>query len=644
MSTSKHNPVPSEMGMSRARTQVAHPYLTLMGLYMGGFTGMYSETALNIALPELSKAFHVTTSIAQWLVIGYMLVIGIVLPFSSLLMKWFKAKSITIFALAAFLVGSIISACTPSFTVALLGRAIQGVGTGLVLPMMFALVMEVMPPQKIGAAMGITALVIMFAPAIGPTLAGALMAGLSWRWIFLSFAIFLIIGLVCAALFMVNPYERTRPHIDSLSVLLSVLGFGGLVLGVGMASLYGWLSLPVLASLIIGIVGIVLYSMRQLTSSQPILNLKAFAIQGFRVGAILMMVNFGITLSAMFILPQYYQNGMGIAVALTGMVMLPGGIINALVSMVSGRLFDKIGARKPATIGFALSIIGAGLLLSVSPSSPLAFIVICHIILMIGVPLAMSPTQTYALSSLPHELSTDGSTILNTLQQVLGAVCTAVATSLLVAGQQHYAQAGGTDNALGFSIGSRWGFAFTLVLAIFGFIGTFFIHPLRKDQVPAAVHSREGEPVLRELMKTDVYALPATASAMQAMQLFSEKGISGVPVLDGEQVIGFVSDGDILRMLADQTPQYTSFYSAVMERNSESFTQRLDKAMQTPVADIATRKVISVDINDSMASICQVLVDYHLKKVPVMEQGKMIGMLNRTNILHYVVENYDQQQ
>lgn len=617
-----------------------HPYLALMGLYMGGFTGMYSETALNIALPDLSKAFGVATSLTQWLVIGYMLVIGIVLPFSSIAMKWFKAKSITLFALSSFLVGSLISAAAPNFAVALVGRAIQGVGTGLVLPLMFAMVMEVMPPQKIGAAMGITALVIMFAPAIGPTLAGGLMAGLGWRFIFLSFAVFLVIGLVFAACFMVNPYELTRPHIDALSVVLSVLGFGGIVLGVGMAALYGWLSAPVIAALVVGVIAAVIYARRQLLASMPILNLKAFAIKGFSVGAVLMIVNFGITLSAMFILPQYYQNGMCIAVALTGIVMLPGGIINALVSMVSGRLFDKIGVRIPATIGFALSIVGAALLLLITPSSPLGFVIACHIILMVGVPLAMSPTQTYALSSLPHELSTDGSTILNTLQQVLGAVCTAAATSLLVSGEAHYTAGGGTDKAQAFTQGSRWGFAFTLVLAILGFVGTFFIGKLSREQAPAALNARHGEPELRKLMKTEVYSLPSSATALDAMRFFSEKKISAAPVMEGEQLVGFVSDGDVLRMLADQEPEFTSFYSAVLQANSASFSERLEKLLNTPVSHIATTKIISVDINDSMAHICEVLVDHHLKKVPVMENGRMVGMLNRTNILHYVVAQY----
>lgn len=345
----------------------------------------------------------------------------------------------------------------------------QGIGTGLVLPIMFAMVLEVIPPHKIGAAMGTNALVIMFAPAIGPTLAGALIGAGSWRLVFASFAVIALAGIVFAWKFEVNPYKLTRPSIDAPSVVLSVVGFGGIVLGAGMASSCGWASPIVLGGLVAGLVCLALYVRRQLSMEVPVIDMRIFSHQGFRVGAVCMVVNFGITLSAMYILPQFYQNGMLLAVAVTGVVMLPGGIVNALMSMISGRIYDRIGARGPAVCGFGLSIVGAAALLFATPESPLAYVIACHVVMMVGVPLAMSPCQTHALSSLPRELSTDGSTALNTMQQVLGAVCTAVATSLLTAGQASYVVAGGADATLVFTQGSHWGFAFALALAVIGF-------------------------------------------------------------------------------------------------------------------------------------------------------------------------------
>lgn len=219
------NVTSSNVKLPRARVEAAHPYLALMGLFCGGFAGMYSETALNIALPQLSLAFGVDVSVTQWLVVGYMLVIGVVLPFAGLLMKWFSARKLTLFALGAFLVGAIVSAAAPSFAIAFVGRAMQGIGTGLVLPITFAMVFEVFPLHKVGAAMGASALVVMFAPAIGPTLAGALVGTGSWRLVFASFAVMALVGIVFAWKFEVNPFKLTKPAIDAPSVALSVVGF-----------------------------------------------------------------------------------------------------------------------------------------------------------------------------------------------------------------------------------------------------------------------------------------------------------------------------------------------------------------------------------------------------------------------------------
>ena len=624
--------------------KVDHPYLSLMCLYLGGFTGMYSETSLNIALPQLSASFGVDLSVAQWLVVGYMLVIGLVLPFSSLLTKWFSARKITLFALGAFLAGALISGFSGSFELCLAGRCIQGIGTGLVLPLMFAMTLEVIPPHKIGQAMGVSALIIMFAPAIGPTLAGILVGAFSWRFIFFSFCITLVLGIVFALKFEVNPYELTKPHIDAASVVTSCLGFGGIVLGAGMVSLYSLTSAPVIAAFVVGIVCLVVYVKRQLSLKVPVLDLHVLSFQGYRVGAICLMLNFGITLAAMYVLPQFYQNGMLIAVAMAGIFMLPGGLVNAAVSVAAGNLFDKIGARIPAVAGFALSAIASAMLLFATPETPVWYVVLCHIIMMIGVPLAMSPCQTHALASLPPRMNPDGSTLMNTLQQVVGAICTATATCLLAIGQSSYAAAGGTDSALAFTTGSHYGFIFTLVLAVLGFVLAFRI---RKQKPQAAPQASKEAPAtaLSALMQTEVFTLSENANALDALKLFSEKGISGAPVVDeGGKLCGFVSDGDIIGTLARQNASFTSFYSYTIDSNGKSFEEKAHALQGMTVGTVSTKNVMTVSLDDSMDSVCATLAQHHLKKAPVMSNGKMVGIINRSDITRYTVGLYANAQ
>ena len=461
----------------KARVDVKHPFLVMMGLYLGAFIGMFSETSLNIALPQLMQFFHVDSSIAQWLVVGYMLVIALVLPFASLLMKLYPARKLTIFALTVFMLGALISSFAPNFALLLIGRLMQGVGTGLILPMMFAIVLEVFPANKIGQAMGVTSLIIMFAPAIGPTLSGIILGFASWRILFLLFAIILFIGILFTYKFAVNPYTLTPTKIDTLSCISSCLGFGGVVLGAGLTSMYGWLSWQVLVSLVVGIVSLIVYCKRQLTMESPVLNLHTFKTPAFRTGTILIMLNFGITLSAMYILPQYLQNGLGCSVTTAGLLMLPAGVINALFSLSAGKFYDKMGAKILSKLGLFLSVVGVILFLQTTKTTSFIYVILCHIIVMIGVPLAMSPCQSYGLNALPAELSTDGSTIQNMMQQVFGAISTAVSTSLLGIGKAAYI---GNNTQDAFVNGVHYAFVFTFAIALIGFICSFQIKESKK--------------------------------------------------------------------------------------------------------------------------------------------------------------------
>lgn len=452
-----------------ARHQINHPKLAMAGMLLGAFVGMLSETSLNIALPKLMVAFHTNLATIQWLVTGYMLVIGIILPLSSLISKWFTSRQITVFGLGAFIIGAAISACADSFGVLLTGRMIQGIGTGLIIPLMFTVAMQIFPPQKLGAVLGICALVIMFAPAIGPTLTGIILGLASWRWIFWLFIPFLVIAMLFAFGFLDNVNHISKPHVDWLSIVESAVGFSGLVMGASLASRDGWLSAPVLSSLVIGIIVLIFYAHRQLHLKEPILNLKVFRSGTFTTGSLLVMLDFGIILAIMYLMPNYLQNGMAVPVAMTGIVMLPGGIVNAIVSALAGRLYDSVGARTPATIGFILAFIGALMFALANAKSPLAYIIAAHVILMIGCPLAMSPCQTSALGSLNGLESADGSTILNTMQQIVGALATALATSFYEAGR---ISASG-KLALRYTQGFHWGIYFAMVLVIIAIVMSF---------------------------------------------------------------------------------------------------------------------------------------------------------------------------
>lgn len=451
----------------------------MLGLYIGAFLGMLSETSMNIALPDLMAEFSISSGTAQWMVVGYMLAIGIVLPCVSLLLKWVKAKTLTLFALGCFLIGALACVVAPNFPILLAGRIVQGVSTGIVLPTMYAAIMRVFPPQQIGAANGVAGLMVMFAPVIGPTLSGVLIGALSWRAIFVLLAAVAVVAIACTALFFVTPIELSRPAVDLPSVLASVIGFGALVAGVSLISDMGFSPL-VVGMLVVGVVVLAGYAYRQLHIDNPLLDLRALAMPAFRVPALMVSCSFACTLAFMYLVPQELQSGLGLSSTMAGVLMLPAGVVNAVCTLMAGRLYDRHGARVLVLIGVVLAAIGGVLFLMIGTGSSMVLFLAAHIVIMVGIPFIQQSTQSAALASLPRDMAADGSTILNTMQQVVGAIGTAIATCLLGLGQARYTAAGGTDAAQGFVDGSRYGYMFGLVLVALVLVGSLFLKERRR--------------------------------------------------------------------------------------------------------------------------------------------------------------------
>ena len=256
---------------------------------------------------------------------------------------------------------------------------------------------------------------------------------------------------------MENIYEQTHIPIDWWSIIASAIGFSGIVIGSSLAAKYGWLATRVLVALIIGMVMLGIYAHRQLQSPRPMLDLRVFAKRPFTIGTVLVMLDFGVILATMYLLPLYLRNGLGLPVALTGLVMLPGGVANAITAAIAGRLYDTHGAKWLTRGGFLLILVGVFILLSANTHSPISRVIIGHITILTGAQLVSSPAQTYSLNSLTGNLSADGSAILNTGQQIVGAIATAIATSLIAMQNQ-------------FMAGIHAGFWFIGLLATIGLV------------------------------------------------------------------------------------------------------------------------------------------------------------------------------
>ncbi|MCM3073624.1 MDR family MFS transporter [Staphylococcus equorum] len=417
----------------------------IFSLIIGAFFAILNETLLNIALTSLMKEFDITLPTVQWMTTGFILIMGIVAPISALLLQWFTTRQLFLSTMTIFTLGTIICAVAPAFPILLIGRFIQAIGTGMLLPIIFNVFLLIYPPSKRGKIMGIVGFIIMFAPTIGPTLSGVIVEYLGWRFLFIMVIPFSIFSIVFASKFLINVSEVTKPKIDYLSLVFSTIGFGAVIYGFSSAgeSKSGFLSLNVLIPIIVGIIGIVLFSIRQLNLKEPLIDLRVFKYPMYTHAILMFLIIIMTMFASEIILPIYMQGPLALTAATAGLILLPGSLLNGAMSPLMGCLFDKFGPRV-LMIPASIVLSGAMYVMSrLNVDTPLWVVIVSYILLMLSVSAIMMPAETNGLNQLPKHLYPHGTAVMTTLQPVAGAIGVAVFVSIMNARQLQFLQNSG---------------------------------------------------------------------------------------------------------------------------------------------------------------------------------------------------------
>lgn len=409
----------------------------MLTLIIGAFFAILNETLLNIALTTLMKEFHITLPTAQWMATGFMLVMGIVIPISAILLQWFTTRQLFMGVMIIFTTGTFISAIAPVFSILLVGRLIQAVGSGLLMPIIFNVFLLLYPPKKRGKIMGIVGLIIMFAPAIGPTLSGVIVEYLGWRFLFICVIPFALFSIAFAYKYLINVSEVTKPKIDILSIVFSTIGFGGIIYGFSAAgeSKTGFFSPNVYSAIIIGILAVILFSMRQFKLKDPVMDLRVFKFPMYTHAVFMFLIIIMAMFASEIILPVFMQGPLALTAAAAGLVLLPGSILNGIMSPLTGHLFDKFGPRVLMIPG---TLVLSGTVFSMSKltvETSIWVVVVSYILLMLSISAIMMPAETNGLNQLPKSLYPHGTAVMTTLQPVAGAIGVSIFISIMNARQ-----------------------------------------------------------------------------------------------------------------------------------------------------------------------------------------------------------------
>ncbi|WP_409291871.1 DHA2 family efflux MFS transporter permease subunit [Peribacillus sp. SCS-37] len=407
------------------------PYAILAVLMIGAFIAFLNNTLLNIALPSIMKDLDIETATVQWLTTGFMLVNGIMIPTTAYLIQKYSVRNLFLTAMGLFTLGTVLAGFAHIFPVLLTGRMIQASGSAILMPLLMNVMLTSFPIEKRGTAMGVFGLVLMGAPAIGPTLSGWIIEHYDWRMLF-HVVTPIAVGVFIVGLFMLHDKkEKTNVRLDTISVILSSIGFGGILYGFSSAGNKGWDAPEVYSTIAVGVIALFIFVTRQLKMERPMLNFKIYRYPMYALSSVISMVITMAMFSGMLLLPIYVQTLRGISPLDAGLMLLPGAILMALMSPVTGRLFDKFGGRILAITGLSITVITTYYFSKLTLETTYTQLIILYSLRMFGMSMVMMPVSTNGLNQLPPKYYPHGTAMNNTMQQVSGAIGTALLVTIM---------------------------------------------------------------------------------------------------------------------------------------------------------------------------------------------------------------------
>ena len=498
------------------------------------FCGNFTQLQLSAALPTIVAEFGISVTTGQWLTSIFQLVMGVMVPLTAYLTRRFSTRQIVITSMSVFTIGSLMAWVSPTFLLVLLGRMLEAIGTGVMWPVLQITVFSIYPLSRRGMAMGMVGMAMSVAPAIGPTFGGWQTDANGWRSIFLTLTAIGTFALVLATFWLHN-FGATDKTVkaDFFSVFLSVFGFGGLMFGFTNIESYPFAHPLVWLPMVVGMVGIVWFILRQLgnkrawveaqgrnesdvsqsqtatanavgiadtadaadahegllhghlrfhrwhrtTGREPLLDLEVLKNRSFTVGTITAALSFFAFSSITVILPLYIQDDRGFSATMSGLIMLPGALGQAIAQFFGGKALDRFGARPVALIGTITLCFGTVMMSLISMDSWIWWVSIWQFVRQIGMGFVLMPITTWSLNCLsPKEVSA-GSAVTNTVRQIAGAIGAPVLVILMetFAAMRQTALGGGADVAIAASVfGVQWALRVSAVICFGMVLMVFF--------------------------------------------------------------------------------------------------------------------------------------------------------------------------
>lgn len=602
------------------------------------FLATFNETFLNVAFTPIMEDFGVDVNTVQWLTTGYLLVAAVFVPVSNVLYHRFPTRPLFVAVVAIMVVGSVVGTLAPTFSVLLIARLLQAIGTGLLTPIGMNITLAVSPREKLGFNMGIMAAMTTLGPSLAIVLSGALLTVAPWTTLMWVFGGLTLIVLLAGAIALRNVADLGRPVLDILSFLLVAVGLVGILYGVSAA--FGGAALYAGISAVVGLLALWMFVIRQRRIEHPLIDMRPFSNSRFVLGVLMTMLGLVFVFAMNVIIPLFLQAARDMPPLGASLTLAPGILLTVVMGPVAGRLFDRHGGRWSIPLGFLIMAVFVTLVGVAAGYSSILLFGLLYIPAVLATALVIGPSQTFALSQLDRETSPHGVTVVSTSFQIAGCVGTSLAAGIYGAVTAANVRAGNSefDSLL---TGFRGAVVLVVVTSLIGIILAFLAYRSTRSQRSTET-AQSPENTVKSIMKSDVYALSSDQTVLGALQTFAERGISGAPVLNADgSLAGFLSDGDVMRYLSATHPSSTSIYSYATGADDD-LAQAMSDLAGLNVMRLATHEVITIDASSSIADAVAALSDANIKKVPVVrgENGPVVGIVSRSAINRLAIASY----
>jgi DHA2 family lincomycin resistance protein-like MFS transporter len=392
------------------------------------FLATFNETFLNVSFSPIMADFGISVGTVQWLATAYMLGAAVMVPVSAFLYKSIKTRPLYLCTMAFLVAGSVIGALAPNFPVLLVGRIIQALGTGMLIPIGMNITLEVAPKEKLGTYMGIMGAMTTLGPSSSVIVAGVLLQFFSWHFLLWFFGALSLVCLLCGAVMLTNVAQLSHPKLDTASVILIGLALIGILYGV--STIFSGNRQIAVITAIIGVLCMVLFVRRQNRLHDPLIQLEPLKIKVFSIGVILNMISLLVIFAMNIVMPLFMQGTMGMSAFGASMVLFPAILLSCVVSPMAGRIYDKHGAKVLLPLGFLCIGIGCAAIGLAHALAMPVLLAVLYIPVICGSALIIGPVQSFALSHLTPEQNPHGVTVMSTGFQIAGCIGSSLFTGV----------------------------------------------------------------------------------------------------------------------------------------------------------------------------------------------------------------------